>query len=176
MVPRASFNCAQTEAVPAKNTTTIRMADEEDFFEVEPEYEDVAPEEEPVEEPEDEDAVDAEAVEAAAAEAAELRSGRGAPPPATAIVSVVPRHERRGSDMLTVPEVTRLLGARAQLLAQDRRVFAPEAEGLGAIEAAKAELRARRFPLLLERTMSRSDTESIVEIWDPNEMIHPDVF
>ncbi len=93
---------------------------------------------------------------------------------------ILPKDKIRTSEILTRFEATELISIRAQMLAQEER---PLIEGKfdNPIDMAKAELKAKRCPLILRRAFDEYDrvTKTVkhyIEVWDVNEMILPDIY
>ena len=85
----------------------------------------------------------------------------------------VPPDQRRTSHVVSQQELAALLSSRAGDIGKGRESYAQNAlPGAQPVALAALELMQRRCPLLLFRTVEETDTEIVVESWNPNEMVH----
>lgn len=80
----------------------------------------------------------------------------------------VPDDERKTSEYLTDYEITEIISIRATQISKNNDAFV-DTDHDNAIDIAKAELLARKCPLILVREVGKN----YVEHWLPNEMVFP---
>nr|QQV29379.1 DNA-directed RNA polymerases I, II [Kaumoebavirus] len=95
-------------------------------------------------------------------------------------VIVLPKNKRKTSSTMTLFEYAEVTGMRAKQIEQNSPIFIDytaaglgDASALNPIDIARAELRAKRNPLMLQRVLSETATEKIVEWWEVNELNLP---
>ncbi|ARA71964.1 hypothetical protein BNJ_00132 [Kaumoebavirus] len=95
-------------------------------------------------------------------------------------VIVVPKNNRKTSSTMTLFEYAEVTGMRAKQIEENSPIFIDytaanlgDVSALNPIDIARAELRAKRNPLTLQRVLSETATEKIVEWWEVNEMNLP---
>lgn len=82
--------------------------------------------------------------------------------------------ERITSNIITQPEVARLLAIRAELYTKNQIAFVPLTTETNEKQIAIKELKMRKFPLYLIRQISVDNNGNVIaEKWDPNLMTLP---
>jgi hypothetical protein len=89
------------------------------------------------------------------------------------IIKIVPNDKRISSNYIQRPEMTEAIGTRVSQIEQGSPVFTDVSGYTDPILMAKKEFVDRRNPLILERAMYDTPTESIVEHWLVREMTFP---
>lgn len=88
------------------------------------------------------------------------------------IIRVLPKDERITSHIMTLEEITEAIGIRASQIENGMIPLVEVGNLTSPIEIAKKELLERESPLILERAISETGHEIIVEQWDVNTMAY----
>ena len=89
-------------------------------------------------------------------------------------IIVVPPEGRITSDHIQLPELARLLSIRAAQIDKYGAGSQDIGKATTSVEIARLEIIGRRMPLLIRREIGVTENGSaVVELWDPNTMVHP---
>lgn len=79
---------------------------------------------------------------------------------------IVPSDKRKTSHILQKAERTELLGIRAEHISRGAEPYVDIINETDSLQIARKELREKKFPLLLKRSLNSFESE----VWNPNEM------
>lgn len=90
-------------------------------------------------------------------------------------VFIVAKRDRRTSDVVQPAEAANLIAMRAAQIAEHGRAFVDTKGQHDPVSIAFLEFTSRLSPLLLRRQVGMLDGAAIIEEWEPNTMVHPQI-